>query len=138
MEMTLYHQKLDGTFEREFTRPYDTYWWCTGFKDGHLRIEEPADELRVVSRLTLKSEEMTQLFAQGLLDCEFKQVNSKEEVTNDTFYVEGSDIYLQWQNINEAENTMPIKVGLGIIIAFRFIRGLLLFPFLGFAAFFIL
>lgn len=138
MEMTLYHQKLDGTFEREFTRPYDTYWWCTGFKDGHLRIEEPADELRVVSRLTLKSEEMTQLFAQGLLDCEFKQVNSKEEVTNDTFYVEGSDIYLQWQDINEAENTMPIKVGLGIIVAFRFIRGLLLFPFLGFAAFFIL
>lgn len=137
MEMTLYHEELDGSWTREFTRPYDTYWWCTGFKDGHLRIEEPADELRMVGRLTLKSEEMTQLFAQGLLDCEFKQVDSKAKVKNDTFYVDGSDIYLQWQDINEAENTMPIKITLGIIFSARFIRALFLFPFLGFAAFLI-
>ncbi len=117
MEMTLYHQELDGSYTREFTRPYDNYWWCTGFKDGHLRIEEPADELRMVSRLTLKTEEMTKLFADGLLECDFKQVDSKDKVTNDTFYVDGDDIYLQWQDINEAENTMPIKVGAGFIIA---------------------
>ncbi len=140
MEMTLYHQELDGSWTREFTRPYDTYWWCTGFKDGHLRIEEPADELRMVGRLTLKSEEMTELFAKGLLECKFKQVDSKEKVKNDTFYVDGSDIYLQWQDINEAENTMPIKVGVGFIWATNIISFILsilsLFSILGLGAIF--
>ncbi len=117
MEMTLYHQELDGSYTREFTRPYGDYWWCTGFKDGHLRIEEPADELRMVGRLTLKSEQMANLFVEGLLECGFKQVDSKDKVKDDSFYVEGADVYLQWQDINEAENTMPIKVGAGFIIA---------------------
>lgn len=125
MEMTLYHQKLDGSYVREFTRPYGDYWWCTGFKDGHLRIEEPADELRVVGRLTLKSEEMAKLFTDGLLECGFKQVDSKDKVSDDSFYTEGSDVYLQWQNINEAENTMPIKVGAGFLISANIISFIL-------------
>lgn len=135
MEMTLYHQKLDGSWEREFTRPYGDYWWCTGFKDGHLRIEEPADELRMIGRLTLKDKKMTKLFIQGLLDCGFKQVNKKEDVKIDTFYTKGKDVYLQWQDINEAENTMPIKVIGGFLIATKIIKTIMLFPFLGFAAF---
>lgn len=117
MEMTLYHQELDGSYTREFTRPYDIYWWCTGFKDGHLRIEEPADELRMVGRLTLKDKEMAKLFAEGLLECGFEQVDSKDKVDSDTFYLKGKDIYLQWQDINEAENTMLIKTGAGFLIA---------------------
>ncbi len=117
MEMTLYHQQLDGSYKREFTRPYGDYWWCTGFKDGHLRIEEPADELRMVGRLTLKDKEMAKLFAAGLEECGFTKVDSKDKVDDDSFYIKGKDVYLQWQDINEAENTMPIKVGAGVIIA---------------------
>ncbi len=125
MEMTLYHENLNGEYEREFTRPYDTYWWCTGFKDGHLRVEEPADELRMISRLTLKDEEMTKLFTQGLKDCGFTQTRDKDAIGTDMFYVEGSDVYINWQNINEAENTMPIKVGVGFVTAANIISLLL-------------
>lgn len=125
MEMTLYHQQLDGSYKREFTRPYGDYWWCTGFKDGHLRIEEPADELRMVGRLTLKDEEMAKLFAEGLVACGFDTVDSQDAVDDDSFYIEGKDVYLQWQNINEAENTMPIKVGAGFIITSNIISFIL-------------
>lgn len=134
MEVSLYHQQLNGSWKREFTRPYGDYWWCTGFKDGHLRVEEPADELRIVGRLTLKDKKMAKLFAQGLLDCGFKQVSKKDDVKIDSFYIKGSDVYLQWQDINEAENTMPVKVLGGFLIASKIIRTLMLFPILGFAA----
>ncbi len=117
MEMTLYHENINGEYEREFTRPYDTYWWCTGFKDGHLRIEEPADELRMYTRITMKDAEMVKLFTQGLKDCDFKQVKTLESLDIDQFYVDGTDVYIKWQDINEAENTMPIKVGAGTVIA---------------------
>lgn len=117
MEMTLYHDNGFGTYEREFSREYDEYWWCTGFKGGHLRREEPADELRMVSRITLKDEEMTKLFVEGLKDCGFSQGSDKNNVALDQFCVDGNDVYLKWQNISEAENTMPIKVVGGAMTA---------------------
>ncbi|MBQ7956693.1 MAG: DUF4474 domain-containing protein [Clostridia bacterium] len=125
MRMTLYHQNLNGEYVREFTRPYDDYWWCTGFKDGHLRVEEPADELRMNGKITLKDKEMTKLFTQGLLDCGFSQTDDVKNIQPDEFYVKGNSVHLQWQNINEAENTMPIKVGAGFIIASNLITFLL-------------
>lgn len=110
MEMTMYHQDLSGEYKRELTREYDKYWWCTGFKGGQLRIQEPADELRMTGRITMKDEEMTKLFVDGLKECRFVQANSKENMTIDQFYVDGCDVYLSWQNINDAENTMALKV----------------------------
>ncbi len=115
MEMTLYHQDINGNYIREFTREYEKYWWCTGFKNGHLRQEEPADELRLEARITFKSEEMKDLFIQGLDECGFGISDSKESVGLDQYYAEGCDVYFIWQNINDAENTMGIKVGVGII-----------------------
>lgn len=125
MGMTLYHQQLNGEYIREFTREYDDYWWCTGFKDGHLRVEEPADELRMDSAITLKDEEMTKLFTDGLIECGFKQATDKDNLQTDEFYVEGNTVTLKWQNINEAENTMPIKVGAGFVIATNIITAVL-------------
>lgn len=125
MSMTLYHENLRGEYEREFTRPYDDYWWCTGFKDGHLRIEEPADELKMSSRITFKDKEMRKLFTQGLKDCGFTKADSRESLGTDEYYEKGKDVYLNWQDINEAENTMPIKVGAGFIIATNIISFLL-------------
>lgn len=121
MEMSLYHQNILGKYEREFTRDYDKYWWCTGFKSGHLRVVEPADELRIVARLTLRDNEMADKFAQGLTDCGFKSVSSKDKIGLDQYYHEGQDVYLVWQNISEAENTMPIKVGIVAMIFFNFL-----------------
>ena len=115
MEMTLWHEQLDGTWKREFTREYDKYWWCTGFKNGHLRQEEPADELRLTGRITLKDAEMTSLVADGLEECGLVRCNSKTSMGIDSIYVEGNDIHFSWQNVSEAESTMFIKVSTGII-----------------------
>lgn len=118
MEMTMYHDKLrTGYYEREFTRDYGEYWWCTGFKDGHLLVEEPANELRMVSRITLKDEEMTRLFSNGLIECEFTRVfvDDPELLEPDQFCVDGNDVYFKWQDISAAENTMPIKIAGGML-----------------------
>ncbi len=139
MEMTLYHQELDGTWTREFTREYDKYWWCTGFKDGHLRQEEPADELRMVGRITFKDEAMRELFSDGLKECGFSAAESKEEIGLDQYYAQGNDVCFTWQNISDAESTMAIKVSVGIIsslVALPFAP--LFMPYIGFFALLVL
>ena len=115
MDMTLYHQNLDGEFVREFTREYDKYWWCTGFKNGHLRVEEPADELRLAGRITFKSKEMAKIVYDGLRECGFKAGKKADHSAIDTVYLDGKDIHYSWQNISEAESTMAIKVVGGAI-----------------------
>ena len=117
MEMTLWHEQLDGTWKREFTREYDKYWWCTGFKNGHLRQEEPADELRMTGRITFKDEEMAKIVADGLKECGFKTSASKDKIGLDEIYKDGNDISFCWQNISEAESTMAIKVVGGTLSA---------------------
>ncbi|MBQ2775846.1 MAG: DUF4474 domain-containing protein [Clostridia bacterium] len=132
MEMTLWHQKLDGRWNREFTRDYDYYWWCTGFKNGHLRQEEPADELRLTGRITFKDDEMAKLVADGFAECGFKSGISKDGLGLDEIYVDGSDIYFCWQNISEAESTMAIKVGAGFLAALPLLPLLpIILPFVG-------
>lgn len=123
MEMTVWHEDIYGNWNRELTREYDEYWWCTGFKNGHLRQEEPADELRLTGRITLKDAEMTALVADGLAECGFARSNSKDAMGVDSIYVDGNDIHFSWQNISEAESTMFIKVSSG------FLGSLLLLPF---------
>ena len=117
MELTLWHEELNGTWTREFTREYDKYWWCTGFKNGHLRQEEPADELRMTGRITFKDEEMAKIVADGLKECGFKMSGSKDNIGLDQIFVDGKDISFCWQNISEAENTMAIKVISGYFAA---------------------
>lgn len=115
MGFTLYHRNTDGKYEREFTRPYDYYWWCTGFKNGHLRQQEPANELRMVGRITLKSEEMATIVYDGLIDCGFKIADTNEVLATDSVFIDGDDLYFNWQNINDAESTMAIKIGVGAV-----------------------
>lgn len=80
MQTEIYHdQKGNGEYVREFTTPYEKTWWSTGFKMGHLLIQEPAVELRMQGIITMKDEEMTRLFAQGLEECGFKWLNKPEE-----------------------------------------------------------
>ena len=110
MEMTLWHQNIGGEWVREFTREYDKYWWCTGFKNGHLREQEPADELRMTGRITFKDEKMAAIVADGLKECGFKTAVSKDNISLDRYFIEDKDIYFCWQNISEAESTMAIKV----------------------------
>ena len=111
MEMTLYHDKSgDGNYQRVLTRDYGTYWWCTGFKSGHLRREEPASELRTKGIITLKDAEMTRLFTEGLEQLGFAKAESEDNIGLDSFFVDGNSVHFVWQNINDAETTMPVKV----------------------------
>ena len=119
MEMTLYHDTTGfGTYERQFTRPYDNYWWCTGFKAGHLRRNEPATELRMESRITLKNEEMARLFCDAIAQCGFTEA-ADGNLGLDQYCRSGADVRFVWQNITHAETTMPIKVVAGAnVLAF--------------------
>lgn len=134
IKMSLYHDKKnDGNYEFELERPYDKYWWCTGFKAGHLRDVEPADELRMTTTITMKDEEMAALFAQGLVDCGFIDCGNEQALIHDKFYVDGKDVHIIWQDISEAENTMAIKTTFGVLAASGVIGiVLLLFIVLGF------
>lgn len=136
MEMTLWHEELNGSWTREFTREYTKYWWCTGFKNGHIRQEEPADELRLTGRITLKDAEMTKLVVDGLKDCGFGVSETKDGLGLDQIYTEGNDVYFCWQNISEAESTMAIKVGFGALSALYMLPILpLIMPFVQMFAF---
>ena len=119
MEMTLWHEELNGKWTREFTREYDKYWWCTGFKNGTLRQQEPADELRMTGRITFKDAEMTGIVADGLKECGFGVASSAGSIGLDQIYVDGNDIHFCWQNISAAESTMFIKVSLGMLTAMQ-------------------
>ena len=134
MEMTLYRDRSgDGNYVREFTRDYGEYWWCTGFKSGHLRHQEPATELRTTGTITLKDAEMTRLFTEGLASLGFAQVDSKDDLTLDSFTIDGTSVHFIWQNINDAETTMPIKYASYVAIGAG--AGILAF-FIGILAFF--
>jgi hypothetical protein len=127
MEMTIWHEEANGKWNREFTREYDKYWWCTGFKNGSLRQQEPADELRMTGRITFLDEEMAKIVADGLIDCGFTFCKGKETLGIDQIYLEGKDIYYCWQEINDAESTMFIKVSVGFLSS---LTTLFMFPML--------
>ena len=116
MSMTMYHSDLNGVYQRELTCDYGRRWWCTGFKPGHLRQQEPATELRTEHRLTFKNAEMARLFAEGLQDCGFKAGRRADALGLDQYSLDGRDVCFRWQNISDAENTMPIKVSVGVLI----------------------
>ncbi|MBQ6268020.1 MAG: DUF4474 domain-containing protein [Clostridia bacterium] len=125
MGMTMYHADTSGNYQRELTCDYGRYWWCTGFKPGHLRKQEPANELRTEHRLTFKDEEMARLFAAGLADCGFKEGENADALGLDQYLLDGTDVCFRWQNISDAENTMPIKISVGVLI-FLHLLGILL------------
>ena len=121
IEMTVYHEDILGNWNREFTRERDKYWWCTGFKIGHLRDVEPADELRMVAEIKFKDTVMAKKFGMGLRDCGLTKVKKLSELSNDTYYRKGSTVHVRWQDISEAENTMPIKISAAALIGFNFL-----------------
>lgn len=121
MEMSLYHENIDGEWEREFTRDYDKYWWCTGFKPGHLRQVEPADELRMVAKITFKDAKMAKQFALGLKECGLTRAKNVNSLENDNYYRVKDTVHVRWQNISEAENTMPVKIGAAALFGFQFL-----------------
>lgn len=69
--MTVY-RRVDGKYTQLFARSPSRTWWCTGFIPGTLGAGqynvpiEATRELRVDSKITMASPEMTQAFVAGL------------------------------------------------------------------------
>lgn len=131
MQTSLYRdEKLNGNYVHEFSTDYETTWWSTGFKPGHLWVQEPAKELRLTGTITLKDAEMTKAFVNGLKECGFSEVEKSSAPPIDSFYVDGCNVVYSWQNLSDAENTMPIKIAGSALMFINFVG--LLFGFLTF------
>ena len=88
MEMTLYHQDLNGNYVREFTREYDKYWWCTGFVPGKLENFSDRSELSLKCRITMKD--------QAMLDAFTKSIQQNGLVLDKDYTVSGLDVFMNW------------------------------------------
>ena len=118
MQTTLYWDKdRNGDYQYQFTVPYDDYWWCTGFRGGHLYNTEPCDELRLEGFVDFHDEEEANAVAKGLEECGFKKAESSSALELDTYAQEGNRISICWQNISEAQNTVVVKSTINALIA---------------------
>lgn len=84
-----------------FTRPYDTYWWSTGFVTGSLTRYADRSELTVVARITLKDTEMKDAFVEAIQGSGFTYGSVVNRLTVDTYTVRGNDVYFNWKNIEQ-------------------------------------
>ncbi len=74
--------------EEKFTRPYDKYWWCTGFVPGKLDNYSDRTELSLRAKITLKDQKMLNAFCESLDNNGL--VNGIDYTTN------GNDVYVSW------------------------------------------
>lgn len=90
MSLVIYHNG-----KKLFTRPYDYYWWCTGYVFG---MDPPAlgsiigasdtSALTMLLRITLKDAEMTRLFCEAVEKAGFK--------AGADYLVSGNDVVITW------------------------------------------
>ena len=102
MQLDCYWSKNnDGHYKKIFTRPYDKYWWATGFVWGQLtKYSKPRTELKAKNRITFKSEEMANLFVQGLKEAGFVRAVGSDHLVDDSYYQSGKDVWVLWSSIN--------------------------------------
>ena len=104
MEMCfVWDEDHDGNYKPRFIRPYNDYWWCTGFVIG---MESAAsmrsrEQFRMIAHITFKSTEMAELFANAFESNGFKRVAKLDNNVKDTFVQIGPDVAFVWQSINQ-------------------------------------
>ncbi len=97
MEMTIYNEG-----EKLFTRPFDEYWWITGYKFDYLDgfLNTPRTDCTMEARLQLEDAEMASLVAAELDAIGFTCVDELNGLqTPDCYAIEGDTIRLVWQTI---------------------------------------
>ncbi len=91
----------NGQYTRIFTRPYDTYWWATGFVKGQLnKYTAPRTELKTRNRITFKTEDQANLFIQGLKQAGFKRAGAADQLVDDSYFQSKNDVWVLWSTIN--------------------------------------
>ena len=104
MEMCfIWDEDKNGNYRPIFKRPYDYYWWCTGFVVGYESEESlrSRKQFRLVSHITFKDNEMAELFCGCMTKNGFREVGSLDNNVPDTFVHVGPDVGFVWQNINQ-------------------------------------
>ena len=102
MEMAFVWDEFnDGVYNTIFTRPYEKYWWCTGFVVGfpNKNIIKTREEFRLVTHITFKDSEMADAFCNAFSANGFKRVSKLDNNETDTFVQVGNEVAFVWQNI---------------------------------------
>ena len=102
MEMAfIWDEYNDGVYNTIFTRPYEKYWWCTGFVVGfpNKNIMKTREEFRLVTHITFKNSEMAEAFCNAFSANGFKRVSKLDNNEIDTFVQLGNEVAFVWQNI---------------------------------------
>ncbi len=82
MSMDFYNKDV-----RKFSRPYYSYWWCTGFIPGN--VFGAFSNLRVDARITMKDYDMLVAFKDS--------IDSNEAAAEDiTYSVKGLDVFIKY------------------------------------------
>lgn len=99
MEMAfMWDEYGTGDYRAVFNRPYDKYWWCTGFVVG-FDGDENRHQFRLVTHITFESVEMANLFCEAFEANGFRRVQSLNSSNIDCFVQVGADVGFVWQNI---------------------------------------
>ncbi len=102
MEMAfIWDEYNDGDYVTIFTRPYEKYWWCTGFVVGfpNKNIMKTREEFRLITHITFKDTAMAEAFCSAFQSNGFKRVSSLNNNEIDTFVQVGPDVAFVWQDI---------------------------------------
>ena len=92
----------NGHYEKVFSRPYDKYWWPTGFVKGQLtKYTWPRTELKMKARITFKDVEMADAFVAELKASGFRRAAGagSSELVDDSYYQNGADVTFLWSTI---------------------------------------
>lgn len=95
-----------GHYKKVFTRPYDKYWWATGFVKGQLtKYSAPRTEMKTKNRITLKDEAMANIFVTTLKNAGFVRAASADSLIDDSYYQSGKDVWFLWSTKYHANFT---------------------------------
>ncbi len=102
MQLDCYYCKGgNGQYKKVFTRPYDKYWWATGFVKGQVtKYTAPRTEIKTKNRITFKSEEQASIFVQALKICGFRRAAGSDQLVDDSYYANGKDVWVLWSTLN--------------------------------------
>ncbi len=101
MEMCfMWDEYQTGEYRPVFNRPYDKYWWCTGFVVG-FDGGKNRHQFRLVTHITFKDTEMADAFCEAFEKNGFRRVSSLTRNDVDCFVQVGADVGFVWQNIDQ-------------------------------------
>lgn len=102
MEMTCFWDSaVNGNYEAVLTRPYDKYWWCTGFVLGWLNNTRDCEEVEMVGRITFKDKAMADAFSSAFISKGFTKRSSYDYNSKDSFIQVGKDVAFVWKSLSE-------------------------------------